>query len=405
MRLEHCIHRWLGLAAHRVRSVEESDDRLLAEIEPIEGRLPRCGCCGRQVRRMKGQAKRRLWRDLKMRKLALALAYTPRRVVCPDCGVRVEKVPWADRWSRVTKALSRALAELARRADLSTVAHQFAINWKTVASIIHRVVQWGLAKRRKRPLRVLGIDEVSRKRGHQYLTLVYDLERGELVWIGKDRTSATLGGFFDELGKRRSRSLQAVCLDMRAPYRDVVTERAPQATICFDRFHVVRHLNAAVDEVRRSLVGKLAGPTKALIKGTRFVLLKNPWTLTPKQKRSLSSLARSNHLLARAWYLKEDFQRFWDYLHETWAWRHLDQWLWWASHSRLEPFKQFARMIRKHKDGILAWTKMRISNGALEGMNNKVKLVSHRSYGFRNDDRYIEAIYHNCASLPLPPDS
>ena len=217
MRLEHCIRRWLGLAAHRVQRVEENDDCLIAEIEAIEGHLPRCGCCGRKVGRTKGRTRRRLWRDLKIR--------------------------------------------------------------------------------------------------------------------------------------------------------------------------------------------KLRGPTKALIKGTRFVLLKNPWNLTPKQKRSLSSLVRSNHPLARACYLKEDFQRFWDHLHETWAWRHLDQWLWWASHSRLEPFKVFAKMIRKHKAGILAWTKLRISNGMLEGMNNKVTLVSHRSYGFRNDDRHIEAIYHDCAGLPLPPDS
>jgi transposase len=395
----------LNRAPHRVRSVEETDEGLVAEIEAVEGRRPQCGHCGRKVRRTKGRTKRRLWRGLKIRKLALVLAYTPRRVECPDCGVRVEKVPWAERWSRVTKSLARAAAELARRTDLSTVATQFSINWKTVAGILRRVVRWGLARRRKRPLRILGLDEVSRKRGHKYLTLVYDLERGELVWIGKDRTADTLGRFFDQLGLRRSRNLQAVCLDMWAPYRDVVSERVPQATLCFDRFHVVRHLNAAVDEVRRSLVRKLAGPTKALIKGTRFVLLKNPWTLTPKQKRSLSRLVRSNHPLARAWYLKEDFQRFWDYLHEAWARRHLDQWLWWASHSRLQPFQNLARMICKHKEGILAWTKLRISNGALEGMNNKVKLVSHRSYGFRSGDRYIEAIYHNCANLLLPSES
>lgn len=111
-----------------------------------------------------------------------------------------------------------------------------------------------------------------------------------------------------------------------------------------------------------------------------------------------------NHPLSRAWYLKKDFQRFWDYLHETWTWRPLDKWLWWASHSRLEPFKEFARTVRKHKQGIMGWTQLRISNGMLKGMNNKVKLVSHRSYGFRNDDRCIEAIYHNCGAIPLPPD-
>jgi transposase len=404
MRLEHCIRRWLGLSCHYVQKIEESDGRLIAEIEAVEGRLPRCGHCGRAVRGTKGRLRRREWRDLKLRHVPLVIAYRPRRVVCPDCGVRVEKVPWADRWSRVTKSLARAVAELARRTDLSTVAEQYGINWKTVAGIIRRVVEWGLARRWKRPLRVLGMDEVSRKKGHRYLTLVYDLERGELVWVGKDRTRETAHAFFDAIGQRRSERITAVSMDMWAPYVDVVRVRAPNATVCFDRFHVVRHLGEAVDEVRRSLVRKLAGPDKALVKGTRFVLLKNPWNLTPRQKQSLTALVRTNGPLSRAWYLKEDFQRFWDYLSEGWAEKHLRKWLWWASHSRLEPFQEFARMVREHLDGILAWTKLRITNGALEGMNNKVKLVSHRSYGFRNDDRYIEAIYHNCGALPLPPE-
>jgi transposase len=402
MRLEHCIRRWLDLRGHYVTRMRESEGRLIAEIEPVAGRLPRCGCCGRPVRRTKGRLRRREWRDLMIHRLPLVIAYTPRRVACPDCGVRVEQVPWAQRWSRVTKGLARAVAELTRKTDLSTVAEQYELNWKTVASIIRRVVIWGLVRRRKRPLRILGLDEVSRKKGHHYLTLAYDLEWGELVWVGKDRTSQTVEAFFDELGRRRSLSIQAVCLDMWAPYRQVVEARAPQATICFDRFHVVRHLNAAVDEVRRTLMRKLSGPAKSLIKGTRFVLLKNPWNLTPAQKQSLSALVHRNHPLSRAWYLKEDFQRFWGYLREGWAERHLYQWLRWASRSRLEPFKRFARMIHAHIDGILAWTRLQISNGALEGMNNKVKLVSHRSYGFRNDDRYIEAIYHNCGNLPLP---
>jgi transposase len=341
---------------------------------------------------------------LKIRTLPLVLAYTPRRVVCPDCGVRVERVPWADRWARVTKTLSRAVADLARRADLSTVAHQFGIGWKTVAAVIRRVVAWGLSRRRRKPLRVIGVDEVSRKKGHKYLTLVYDLERGQLVWIGKERTKQTLEGFFDALGPRRGKTLRAVCMDMWRPYYDVVRQRAPQARICFDRFHVVRYLQQAVDEVRRALVRKLSGPDKPVIKGLRFVLLKNPSNHTAKDKQALSALVRSNNALSRAWYLKEDFQKFWGYLSTHWAKTHLKKWLWWASHSRLEPFKKLATMLRRHLDGILAWTTLRISNGALEGMNNKVKLVSHRSYGFRNDDRYIEAIYHNCGKLPLPND-
>jgi transposase len=231
MRLEHCIRRWLGLQTHWVQTVEETDDALIAEIEEIEGRLPRCRRCGRQVKRTNGRTRRRLWRDLKIRHRSPVLAYTPRRVVCPDCGVRVEKVPWADRWARVTRSLSRAVAELTRQTDLSTVAEHYGINWKTVAAVIRRVVEWGFARRRKRPLRILGLDEVSRKKGHKYLTLAYDLERGELVWIGKDRTRSTVATFFDALGRRRSRNLQAVCLDMWASYLDAVQERAPQATV------------------------------------------------------------------------------------------------------------------------------------------------------------------------------
>lgn len=404
MRLEHCIRRWLGLRHHCVARIEETEACVVAEVQAVAGRLPRCGCCGRGVRRTKGRLRRRTWRDLMLRDRPLVIAYAPRRVVCPSCGVRVEALPWAGRWSRVTHGLTRAVATLARSTDLSAVADHFQVNWKTVSSAVHRVVAWGLKHRRRQPLRIIGIDEVSRKKGHRYLTLVYDLERGDLAWVGKDRTSDTLHGFFDELGERGAARIEAVCMDMWRAYHRVVEARAPQATICFDRFHVVRHLNAAVDEARRALMRKLAGPTKALVKGTRFVLLKNPWTLTPRQQQSLSALVRRNHPLSRAWYLKEDFQRFWGYLREGWAERHLRQWLQWAHRSRLPSFKDFARLVTEHLDGILAWTRLRISNGALEGLNNKVKMVSHRSYGFRNDDRYIAAIYHNCANLRLPTE-
>jgi len=404
MRLEDSIRRWLGMSAHRVTKVEQTEGRLVAEVEAVKGRLPQCGGCGQKVSRTKGVTGRREWRDLLIRRLPLVLVYRPRRVVCPKCGVRVERVPWAERWSRVTRSLGLDVAKMARQADLSTVAGYYALNWKTVSNIIRRAVACGLAQRKRRPRKVIGIDQVSRKKGHKYLTLVHDLERGELLWIGKDRTADTLRGFFDQLGAKRSATLKAVCMDMWAPYADVVRARAPQAMICFDRFHVVRHLNRAVDEVRRSLVRKLSGGPRMLIKGTRFVLLKNPWNLKPEQKQALNALIRSNSPLSRAWYLKEDFQRFWDYVKWPYAAAHLKHWLWWASHSRLEPFKVFARMIRKHLQGILNWTVLRISNGALEGMNNKVKLVSHRSYGFRNDDRYIAAICHNCAALPLPPE-
>jgi len=326
--------------------------------------------------------------------------YWPWRVVCPACGVTTEGVPWAQRWSRITHRLAEAVALMAKDRDWKATAACFALDWKTVLSAVRRAVERGLAKRKLRPVRWIGIDEVSRKKGHHYLTLSYDLERHRLLWVGEDRREETVNGFFGWLGRRRSRNLAVVCMDMWAAYLNAVRTHAPQAVVAFDRFHLVRHLNKAVDEVRRSLVRKLHSPLRAQIKGTRFVLLKNPWNLAPSQRQQLNALVRQNSPLSRAWYLKEDFQRFFDYVREGWARQHLEHWLRWASRSRLAPFKRFAALVREHFEGILAWTKVRVTNGALEGLNNKVKLVAHRAFGFRNLENLKIAIYHCCAHLP-----
>ncbi len=294
------------------------------------------------------------------------------------------------------------MALLARKLSWKEVAAYFGLNWKTVASVVRRAVAYGLAHRKRQPLRIVGIDEVSRKKGHQYLTLVYDLQRGQLVWVGQDRTEGTLKQFFAWLGRRRARTLQVVCLDMWKPYLASVRQHAPQAVTVFDRFHLVRHLNHALDLVRRQLWRQAGGLVRGLIKGTRYLLLKNPWNQTRKDRERLRDLVDLNSPLIRAYLLKEDFQLFWNYHQPARAVAHLGKWYRWARRCRLEPVKDFAALVKRHWEGILAWTTLRVSNGALEGMNNKIKLVSHRSFGFRNADNYINAIYHCCANLPLP---
>lgn len=401
MRMETYIRKGLGMKAHRVVEATETADAVVAHVERIGRRALQCGRCGMEVRQTKGRAERaRRWRDLSMAGKWLVIRYRPMRVRCPICGVTTERVPWAERYARITRRLTEAIAAMTKDRNWKETARFFALDWKTVVTAVKRVVARGLAKRKLKPIRIIGIDEVSRKKGHHYLTLVYDLARRRLLWVGEGRTTETVNAFFKWLGKRRAKNLEVVCLDMWQAYLSAVKEHAPQATRVFDRFHVVRHLNQAVDAVRRALWRKLSGPLRRAVKGTRFVLLKNPWNLTPKQKRRLSELVRQNNALSRAYYLKEDFQRFWDYVYEGWAKKHMKHWLWWASHSRLEPFKDFARMVRDHLDGILAWTKARVSNGALEGTNNKVKLVSHRAFGFRNAENYKVAIYHVCGNLP-----
>ena len=401
--IETFIRKQLHLKAHTVTKVEETDECMLVHIDRLGKRLLRCGVCRQRCLEVHDIRKEREWRDLSMRKLPLKLCYRPRRVECPRCGVRVEDFPWAEPWARVTTALSNAVAMLARELSWKGTAREYGLNWKSVATIVKRAVQYGLKHRKRPPVRVIGIDEVSRRKGQVYLTVVYDLERRVLLWVGDERTEEAVRPFFTkEMGKRRCRTLQVVCMDMWAAYAKLVREHAVNAQILFDRFHIVKHLNEAVDAARRDLWRQLTTKERVGFQGTRWLLLKNPWNLSSGQKERLSTLVRWNSPLVRAWYLKESFQLFWTYRQPWRAKQHLLKWMNSATRSRLEPFKKFVGMLRSHLDGVLAWTETRLSNGAVEGMNNKIKSISHRSFGFRTAENFIAAIYHCCARLPLP---
>ena len=403
MLIETFLRKQLKLKAHTVTKAEETERYMIVHIDRLGRRLLRCGVCRQRCRKVHSVRKAREWRDLSMRKLPLKLRYRPRRVECPRCGLRVEDFPWAEPWARVTTALSNAVARLARELSWQGTARQYGLNWKSVATIVKRAVQYGLRHRKRPPVRVIGIDEVSRRKGQVYLTVVYDLERRVLLWVGDERTEEAVRPFFTkEMGPRRCRTLQVVCMDMWAAYTNLVREHAPNAQILFDRFHIVKHLNETVDAVRRDLWRRLTAKQRTTFKGTRWLLLKNPWNLTGNQKERLSTLVQWNTPLVRAWYLKEAFQLFWAYRQPWRAKQHLTKLIHSAMRSKLEPFKKFAQMLRSHLDGILAWTKARVSNGAVEGMNNKIKSISHRSFGFRTAENFIAAIYHCCAQLPLP---
>ena len=404
--IETFIRKQLRLKAHTVTKVEETDDCMLVHIDRLGKRLLRCGVCRHRCMEVHDIRREREWRDLSMRKLPLKLRYRRRRVECPRCGVRVEDFPWAEAWARVTTALSNAVAVLARELSWQGTAREYRLNWKSVATIVKRAVQYGLKHRVRPPVHAIGIDEVSRRKGQVYLTVVYDLERRVLLWVGDDRTEEAVRPFFtEEMGKRRCQTLRVVCMDMWAPYAKLVRDHAVKAQILFDRFHIVKHLNEAVDAARRELWRQLTSKQRVDFKGTRWLLLKNPWNLNDNQNERLSTLVRWNTPLVRAWYLKESFQLFWGYKQPWRAKQHLFKWMNSAMRSKLEPFKKFVRMLRSHLDGVLAWTKTRLSNGAVEGMNNKIKSISHRSFGFRSAENFIAAIYHCCARLPLPPEA
>lgn len=402
MLIETFIRKQLGLKAHTVTSVEQTDNSLRIRIDQLGRRRLRCGHCGRGAKSVHDVRPERQWQDLTMRGVGMVLCYAPRRVNCRRCGVHVEAYRWAEPWARVTRALAGCVITLAQRESWQETARVYGLNWKSVATLVRRAVDYGLAQRRRKPLHWIGIDEVSRKKGHRYLTVVYDLERRVLVWVGEDRTENTLTQFFTALGRRRCATVQAVCMDMWAAYAKAVASHLPRAQVLFDRFHVVQHLNRAVDEVRRAEMRRIGRRERVYFKRIRFLLLKSPWNLTGQERDRLSTLVRWNARIVRAYYLKEAFQQFWLIADPTAAELHLRQWMRAAKRSRLQAFKLLVQLLESHLEGILAWTRLRLSNGALEGMNNKIKLISHRSFGFRSTRNYIAAIYHCCAKLPLP---
>jgi transposase len=401
MLIESIVRKTLGLKRHCVKKVTEEHGEMIVYLIP-DGRCRLiCSCCD-----TKGPGydtlKERHWKHVPFWGIPVVLVYAPRRVTCANCGIKVEAIPWAKGKSPLSAPLTVVLATWAKILAWKVVGELFGFHWNTVKKAVKDTVDYGLRNRDLDKIVYIGIDEISRKKGHVYHTQVYDLEEKTLLWSGENRTAETLESFFDYLGQDRCQKLIAVCCDMWAPYIDVIKKRLPHALLVFDKFHIIRHLLYAVDKVRKEEVQKLKPENPDLLNGTKYIWLKNPWNLTERQKVRLSDLERLNLKINRAYLLKEAFRNLWDYTYQAWAKRYLDQWFWWATHSRLESMRNFAWMVRKHQDDILNYFKVRINNGAVEGLNNKAKAISHRAYGFRSAETFKLALYHGMGNLPMP---
>lgn len=292
------------------------------------------------------------------------------------------------------------LATWARVLTWKQVAALFHCAWSTVATAVDEAVRHGLANRDLSGVTLIGIDEISRKRGHVYVINVYDLGERRLIWSGEGRGKETQS-FFDTFGPEQTAKLLGICCDMWQPYVDVIKEMAPQALLVFDKFHIVQHLSKAVDQIRRDEIREKGASHKELMSKTRYIWLKNPWNLSEQQRGRLSELEKLNLKINRAYLLKESFRKFWDYRNPMWAKLYLDKWFWWATHSRLQPMRDFAWMLRRRQNDLLNYFRAPIDNGTVEGLNNKTKVIIHRAYGFRTATNYIRNLYHCMADLPL----
>ena len=406
MHVASLLRATLGLNHHRVASVTGDDGRIVVALDVVARRLLACAVCGTRGRARDRLPERR-WRHLPVWGVPVELRYRPARVACRDCGTpKVEAIPWSIGKSPVSRPLAVELAWWARLLAWDVVARLYGVAWGTVVAAVEYAVAYGLARRDLSGLRVIGIDELSRRKGHVYHTNVYDIgsQPRRLIWSGEGRKKETLRRFFDDLGAEQAERLEAVCCDMWANYVDVVRERAPQAALVFDKFHIARHLGDAVNDVRKAEARRLKQVDPELLKGTRYIWLKNPGNLTDGQRLRLAELQKRQGLKTlRAYQLKELFRHLWRYKSKAWANKYLDRWFWWATHSRLEPMREFAWMVRRHEAGVLAYFDHRIDNGAVEAMNNNAKAISHRSRGFASEKAFTLAMLHCMGDLELPP--
>ena len=336
--------------------------------------------------------------------------YAARRVHCPEHGVVVEHVPWSDGKRPVTMAMMCFLSRWARRLSWRETARVFGTSWECVYRSVEWFVEWGLGHRILAGIKAIGVDEIFWGRGSKseaFLTVIYQIDGHcrRLLWVGRKRTQATLNRGLDALGSEVVGGLKYVCSDMWKPYLKVLAKRAGQALHILDRFHITMHLNQAVDQVRRAESTRLKGhPLAERLKKMRWKLLRKGSHVRGRAKVKLEGLLASRLATGRAWDLKEAFQHFWKYRSPIWAGGFLDYWTERAMRSRLEPMKKVARMLRAHEGLILNWFKARgeVCTGATEGLNNKIRVVTRRAYGFRTYKAMEIALYHNLGKLPEP---
>jgi transposase len=335
------------------------------------------------------------------------LLYRMRRVSCPQCGVKVEAVPWGCGKHQMTTAYVLFLAHWAKKLSWKDVALSFHTSWDKVCQAVEVVVVWGLEHRTLGPIQAIGVDEIAYGKGHKYLTLVYQIDAHctRLLWVGKERTVKTFEGFFDMIGEDLSGKIEFVCSDMWRPYLRVIRERCSNALNILDRFHIVAKMNDALNDVRSAEARKLvADGYEPVLSKTRWCVLKRRENLTSNQRIRLRDILKYNLQTVRAYLLKEQFQQFWDYDSPTWAGKFLDQWIALVMRSRIEPMKKVAKTLRSHRELILNYfrAKKQFSSGVVEGLNNKVKVTMRKSYGFRTFRITELALYHVLGKLPEP---
>lgn len=384
----------------------DGEPAIEAELQPRRNGRPRCSVCGDEAPGYDTLPERR-FEFVPLWGIRVYFRYPPRRVSCPNCGVKVEQMPWASGKRTLTETYAWFLAGWARRLSWKEVAGVFHTSWEQVFRAVERAVEWGRAHQELAGVKAIGVDEIAPGKGHHYLTLVYQIDPHckRLLWIGEKRTVKTLLRFFHWFGRERSEALDFICSDMWKPYLKVIAKKAGKAVHVLDRFHIMAHLSKAIDEVRAQEVKTLkAKGYEPVLSKARWLLLKRPENLTEKQETRLADLVQYNLKSIRSYLLKEEFQLLWSYSSPWWAGQFLDKWCAKTMRSKIEPMKKVAAMLRRHRPLLLNWfrAKGQLSSAVVEGFNNKAKLTTRKAFGFRTYHAMEIALYHALGDLPEP---
>jgi len=405
--LNHC-HKFNGFVYKKVEfSKRQGQDCLIINIVARRNGKRICSQCHME-RPGYDTLPSRLFTFIPIWGIQVFFRYAPRRVNCPTCGIVVEHLPWAEGKSHLTNAFKLYLAEWAKYLSWNTVAKLFYVQWYHVYHAVEYVVKYGLAHRCLEGIKAIGIDEIQYGVGHKYLTLVYQLDSNcrRLLYVGKERTTKSLLRFFYRLGKTRSAAIEVICSDMWRPFIKAIRRKAPQAIHILDKFHIIKILNDVIDKTRRQEAQKMEKDGhEAILKKSRWCLLKNRENQKESELAKLKTLLKYNLKSVKCLLLREAFQQLWEYISIAWARKFFHQWLSRAKRTRIPEMKKAAKTLDKYHEQIFNWfrTEERYSNGIVEGFNNKAKLAMRKAYGFKTFNTIELALYHQLGDLPAPP--
>jgi transposase len=399
---------WKGYTPYCPERLEANEAEGRSKPEVVIALLPlldvprKCSGCGEMVTAIHDTCER--WvKDLPILDAETWLLVYRVRVDCPRCGPKLEELDWLDRYQRVTCRLAESVARLCRVLPIKHVAAYFGLHWSTVKAIDKAYLAETLGPVDLSRVEVIAMDEFAVQKGHRYATVIIEPERKRVLWVGRGRGREDIRPFFEQLGEDGRQRLKAAAMDMNPAYEEEVRHQCPQAEIVYDLFHVVaKYGREVIDRVRVDEANRLKHdrPARKVVKGARWLLLRNRKNVKPKDRVKLTELLHANRRLMTVYVLKDDLKHLWHYSYPGAAQRFWKQWYDRAIRSRLEPLKKFARNLRDRIGGVLAHCHWPLHTSLLEGINNKIKVIKRMAYGFRDDDYFFLKIRQAFPGIP-----